>query len=115
MIRITEQTRLEQQLKQRRHKFKSQCGEARGVEQSLFTKMAKVDLYAEYKGVYVPVHLHTPVSLKYYEDFTFRSDDILIITYPKSGREIYSPQTSRFIGDFVMWFLGHLERVQMDL
>ncbi|XP_060795616.1 sulfotransferase 2B1-like [Neoarius graeffei] len=47
--------------------------------------MAKVDLYAEYKGVYVPVHLHTPDSLKYYEDFTFRSDDILIITYPKSG------------------------------
>ncbi|XP_014916082.1 bile salt sulfotransferase-like isoform X1 [Poecilia latipinna] len=47
--------------------------------------MTEADLYTLYKGVYVPNGVHTPESLKYYEEFTFRPDDVVIVTYPKSG------------------------------
>ncbi|KAG7236451.1 hypothetical protein INR49_000929 [Caranx melampygus] len=52
---------------------------------SCLVTMTEAELYSLCKGVYVPTWLHPPQSLKYYEDFTFRTDDILISTYPKSG------------------------------
>uniref|UniRef100_A0A8D2ZP12 Sulfotransferase n=1 Tax=Scophthalmus maximus TaxID=52904 RepID=A0A8D2ZP12_SCOMX len=48
-------------------------------------EMTEAELYSLYKGVYVPSSLYTPHSMKYYEDFSFRQDDIIIVTYPKSG------------------------------
>ncbi|XP_070846678.1 sulfotransferase 2B1-like [Chaetodon trifascialis] len=47
--------------------------------------MTEAELYTVYKGVFVPTLVHPQQSLKYYEDFSFRSDDILIVTFPKSG------------------------------
>ncbi|KAG8008942.1 Sulfotransferase family cytosolic 2B member 1 [Nibea albiflora] len=47
--------------------------------------MTETELYRVYKGVYMPANVYTPQSLKYYEEFSFRPDDIIIATYPKSG------------------------------
>ncbi|XP_049420254.1 sulfotransferase 2B1-like isoform X8 [Epinephelus fuscoguttatus] len=47
--------------------------------------MTEAELYTQYRGVLVPSAVHSPQSLKYYEEFTFRLDDIIIATYPKSG------------------------------
>ncbi|KAM9313896.1 sulfotransferase 2A1-like [Pholidichthys leucotaenia] len=46
--------------------------------------MTEEDLYILYKGVYLP-NIILPHSLRHYEEFAFRKDDILIVTYPKSG------------------------------
>ncbi|KAJ8413621.1 hypothetical protein AAFF_G00081280 [Aldrovandia affinis] len=47
--------------------------------------MTEAELYSEYKGVYLPKLLHPPESLNFLEEFNFRRDDIVVVTYPKSG------------------------------
>lgn len=47
--------------------------------------MTEAELYTLYRGIYIPKYTHTPQNLKYYEEFSFRPDDIIIATYPKSG------------------------------
>lgn len=50
--------------------------------------MTEAELYSVYRGVYLPKALYPPKALQHYEEFSFRQDDVIIITYPKSGELI---------------------------
>ncbi|KAI5611996.1 sulfotransferase family 2, cytosolic sulfotransferase 3 [Silurus asotus] len=47
--------------------------------------MASNDPYGLYHGLYLPKIAHTEDSLKYFESFKFQDDDVIAVTYPKSG------------------------------
>ena len=42
--------------------------------------MTEAELYTLYKGVYLPSSVYTPESLKYFEEFSFRPEVIVIET-----------------------------------
>ncbi|XP_034049767.1 sulfotransferase 2B1-like [Thalassophryne amazonica] len=47
--------------------------------------MTEAELYTVYKGLYVPSAVYSTCGFKHYEEFSFRADDIITVTYPKSG------------------------------
>lgn len=65
--------------------------------------MTEAELYTVYKGVYLVTAVHPPESLKYYEEFSFRADDVIIATYPKSGEWLsqneIAQERERLLGD----------------
>lgn len=48
--------------------------------------MSSDELYIRYHGFKVPTETHSNESLMFAQDFTFKDDDIVAATYPKSGQ-----------------------------
>ena len=43
-------------------------------------------MYLLYHGLLLPKETHSLESLKFVQDFTFKDDDVVTVTYPKSGQ-----------------------------
>lgn len=48
--------------------------------------MARLDVTETFHGISYPGHLHTQDSLQSAVKFQFQDTDILIVSYPKSGK-----------------------------
>lgn len=53
--------------------------------------MARLDVTETFHGISFPGHLHTQDSLQRAVDFEFEDTDILIVSYPKSGKTSRHP------------------------
>lgn len=49
--------------------------------------MARLDVTEVFHGISFPGHVHTQDSLEYALKFQFQDTDILIVSYPKSGKK----------------------------
>lgn len=49
--------------------------------------MARLDVTEMFHGISFPGHLHTQDSLQRALEFQFQDTDILIVSYPKSGKK----------------------------
>lgn len=49
--------------------------------------MARLDVVEVFHGILFPGHLHTQDSLQNALKFQFQDTDILIVSYPKSGKK----------------------------
>ena len=56
--------------------------------------MTEDDLYMLHKGIFLPKVVHSPETLKFFDEFTFRGDDVIIVTYPKSGESLVRDRLS---------------------
>lgn len=48
--------------------------------------MARLDVTEIFHGISFPGHLHTQDSLQHALKFLFQDTDVLIVSYPKSGK-----------------------------
>ncbi|XP_070822533.1 sulfotransferase family 2, cytosolic sulfotransferase 3 isoform X1 [Chaetodon trifascialis] len=47
--------------------------------------MSSVEMYMLYHGLILPKETHCTESLKFVQEFTFKDEDVVAVTYPKSG------------------------------
>ncbi|XP_062254921.1 sulfotransferase 2B1-like [Platichthys flesus] len=47
--------------------------------------MSSEELYLDYRGLRLPKTIHTAESLEFAQEFKFKDDDVIAVTYPKSG------------------------------
>ncbi|XP_062254339.1 sulfotransferase 2B1-like isoform X1 [Platichthys flesus] len=47
--------------------------------------MSSEELYLDYRGLRLPKETHNAVSLEFAQEFEFKDDDVIAVTYPKSG------------------------------
>ncbi len=60
--------------------------------------MARLDVMEMFHGILFPGHLHTQDSLQFALKFPFQDTDILIVSYPKSGKKrIQINQDTRYV------------------
>lgn len=48
--------------------------------------MSSEEMYFPYHGLLLPRETHSVESLKFADEFTFKDDDVVAATYPKTGR-----------------------------
>lgn len=48
--------------------------------------MERLEVTETFAGIALPGHLHTTESLQFATNFLFRDTDVVIVTYPKSGK-----------------------------
>lgn len=53
--------------------------------------MARLDVIEMFHGIAFPGHVHTQDSLQHALKFPFQESDVLIVTYPKSGKTRAEP------------------------
>lgn len=48
--------------------------------------MSSDEMYIGHQGIIVPRETHSSESLMFAQEFAFKDDDIVAVTYPKSGQ-----------------------------
>lgn len=60
--------------------------------------MSSEEMYFTYNGLLLPSETHSLESLKFADEFTFKDDDVVAATYPKTGRCLSALKTKACVG-----------------